>query len=336
MKSALCIFAGIVLKVTLSAQVAPTPGTQNIPILFDQADLVCSCSIESSQLTSSERLQGEEGQHALAVANIDQLYKSNSPVSSTFVVEYDDGRLSKGERAVMFLKLTGPSVYSLADPSIGATPFNSFSPSTGTGLAALESALLSAAERPNRTDRISAMQLLQGFASLTQDTISRLVPLSNSTDPEIALAALAVLLKTGESEQVERLRTYLHTHRIETAPVSILSIGSELGQVRDELALSALDELSGSTLLSVRIGSMQALRAIKSPVEAECLIKRLGDSNGYVRYLAVMTLAETFSKFGDYAPSMDLFDRNPEFYLGLWKSWWATEGQAHQANPTKK
>jgi hypothetical protein len=61
------------------------------------------------------------------------------------------------------------------------------------------------------------------------------------------------------------------------------------------------------------------------------MVKRLDDSDGYIQYLAVISLAETFGKYEDYAPTMYLFDRNPRFYIGLWKSWWVTEGQLKQA-----
>ena len=42
------------------------------------------------------------------------------------------------------------------------------------------------------------------------------------------------------------------------------------------------------------------------------------------------TRPETFGKYGDYVPNMDLFDRNPRFYIGLWKSWWEQEGRQNE------
>jgi len=76
----------------------------------------------------------------------------------------------------------------------------------------------------------------------------------------------------------------------------------------------------------IRRGAMQALRLMKNPQAAPTLVKRLDDTDGYVRYLAVISLAETFGKYEDYAPSMYLFDDNPGFYISLWKDWWAHEG----------
>ena len=56
--------------------------------------------------------------------------------------------------------------------------------------------------------------------------------------------------------------------------------------------------------------------------------KRLDDPDVKVRYLATITLSEIFRKGGDYAPSMYLFDKNPDFYTGRWKIWWAEQSQA--------
>jgi HEAT repeat protein len=74
---------------------------------------------------------------------------------------------------------------------------------------------------------------------------------------------------------------------------------------------------------------------LRSTKAAAALIRRLDDPNGYIRYLAVISLAETFEKNGEYAPNMDLFDRNPAFYIGLWKTWWTTDGQEfHPVSPS--
>ena len=321
--------ATCVLCVPTWAAIAPTPGTQNVTMLFDQSDLVCDCSVESVQMTGSEGADNDGGRvlHDVATLRVNKSYKSVATVSSSFNLEFENDQLVSGERAIMFLRSIGSSIYVLADPFLGATPFT-FLPveSSDAGLQKLESTLANVVHQTTRDDQINAMKLLQGFSSLSPATISRLVPLSSSADPEIAFAAHAVLIKTGEVAHVESLRTYLRGYSADSAPSSILSIGTELGEIRDERALSALEELSGSKLLSIRIGAMQALRSMKSPAYAEAFVRRLDDSDGYIRYLAVISLAETFGKYGDFAPTMYLFDRNPAFYIGLWKSWLAEEG----------
>ncbi len=81
---------------------------------------------------------------------------------------------------------------------------------------------------------------------------------------------------------------------------------------------------------------MQALRRIRNAQAASCLIDRLDDSNSYVSYLSLITLAETFEKYGDYAPNMELFDGNPRFYINLWKAWWVENGHNFGAGANSK
>ena len=101
-----------------------------------------------------------------------------------------------------------------------------------------------------------------------------------------------------------------------------------MSQIQDERALVYLEDLTASRFVSIQYGSMQALRAMRNPQAAPVLVRRLDDKDGTVRYLAVISLAETFGKYGDYAPNMNLFDSNPALYVDLWKAWWVQEGHA--------
>jgi len=310
------------------AGVAPTPGTEDVKALFDTADLVCSCSVVSVRPNGSEWIQSEGSRvllrHKVASISALQRYKGASS-TNVFDVEFDGDLLSTKENAILFLKSIAPSVYVVTDPFVGSTPFSVLPPPQGEGIAGLEGALARLAQNTNRDDKLNAMRLLEGFPPLSSQTMSIISSNSTSSDPDVAYTAFAVLLKTGEGEYVKGLRNYVRAHPTDNAPVSILSIGSELARIRDDTAISSLQELSGSRLLSLRIGAMQSLRAIRSRAAAPAIVKRLDDSDGYVRYLAVMTLAETFGKYGNYAPNMGLFDRNPDLYVGLWKSWWEQE-----------
>jgi HEAT repeat protein len=208
--------------------------------------------------------------------------------------------------------------------------------SAGDGLEGFELQLAKIVELPNRDDRVNALKLLEGCDNLSPEITKRIIPLTTSTDPEIAFAAMAVLLKSGTAADVERVRKYVRTYSTDSAPISVVGLASELGQVHDEAAWPALCDLSRSPLLSIRIGSMQALRRIRGTQAAPCLIERLDDSNSYVSYLGLITLAETFEKYGDYAPNMELFDGNRRFYVSLWKAWWLENGQTYQGGSTSK
>jgi hypothetical protein len=73
---------------------------------------------------------------------------------------------------------------------------------------------------------------------------------------------------------------------------------------------------------------MQSLRKMRSPRAAPVVVSRLDDPNSDIQYLAVITLAETFGKYGDYAPSVYLFRQRPQYYVDLWKKWWEKDGGA--------
>jgi hypothetical protein len=249
--------------------------------------------------------------------------------------------LQRGERAVMFLNAASLS-YVFADPFLAAIPFNEIPPPSGDpGLGKLQAALASVLQLPHREDQLRALELLQGFDDLASVAVPALVSLSRSSDPEVALSAFAALLKgvNGEVATVdllERVNDCLNDYSGGSDSAALINIGGGLRKVTDARSLSSMEALAASRFVVIRRGAMQALRAMKNPPAGATLAARLDDSDKYVRYLAVISLAETFSKYGGYAPSMYLFNRNPEFYVGLWKSWWATEGRAYQPSSDVK
>jgi len=330
-KRSLQMLVVLALTVIARTEIAPLPGEQAIRPLFEGADLVCFCSVQSVEAlgaTIVPNLDGHERQPMDAVIKVGYVYKpsTTNPVSAT--VQFEEGQLWRGETAILFLKSTSSEAYALADPFIGSTPFSSMPTSPQSpGLSGLESSLADLLQLLSRDDQINAMKLLQGFDVLDADTSSRLILLSGSKDPEIALSALAVLLKGKNPADVSRLRTYLAGYPSDSGPIAVTSIGTELGQIRNSVALPDIEALTDSKLISIRIGSMQALRAMRNTQSAQALVGRLDDPDGYVRYLAIISLAEIFGRYGDYAPNMHLFDQNPEYYIGLWRTWWKEEGK---------
>src|SRR5438445_8227444 len=173
----------------------------------------------------------------------------------------------------------------------------------------------------------------EGFPTRSRDGKARIARLANSPNPNIALAAIGTLMKSRSPETVELLKTYLDNYKGDKEPMSVWSIGAWLPQISDPEALPALESLTGSRFTSVQVGAMGALRKIKSPSSAPILVQRLDDSNSTVRYQAVITLAETFGKDHEFAPSMKLFNDVPEKYVTLWKTWWSEQ---HGVAPRRK
>jgi hypothetical protein len=83
--------------------------------------------------------------------------------------------------------------------------------------------------------------------------------LTTSKNPEVATAALAILLKSGTPESVERLKRYLDAYK-GGEPSAVQSLGTGLAKIRDGRALLAIEALSRARFVSVRYGAMDAMR----------------------------------------------------------------------------
>jgi hypothetical protein len=343
MKYAQLVIAAVMLSGILSAQPVIAPGTQRTDLLFNRADAVCSCKVVATQIASEEPEQPLSSnnvlRHMLATAEVQEGFKpTNLQPGETLVIRFlqqfpgvtrgDLQVLHGGEIALLFLKRVPDGSYEFADSSFGATVFQVLpKASTGTGLTRLESVLLNVLDQappggPHHDD-LHALWLLEGFPSLTRGGTAHMARLANSSDPNIALAAIGTLIKSSSPKTVELLRNYLDNYHSDQEPTSVWSIGAWLRQIDDPEALPALESLSSSRFASVQLGAMDALRKIKSPSSAPVLVQRLYDPNRVVRYQAVITLAETFGKKQEFAPSMQLFEQDPERYVTLWKDWWS-------------
>lgn len=338
------------LSVFLIGQPGPVPGTQRVDRVFNGADVVCSCKAVSTEVESEEPQQPAPNvlRHIRANVEIQDLFKPGKlrvgdRLTLRFVQQYPGVStalpgLGQSETAILFLKEAADGSYEFVDRWMGANHFQVLPQATsGIGLAGLESVLLAIVEQapangPNHDD-LRALYMLEGFPSLSRNGKARIAQLANSPNPNIALAAIGTLLKSRSPETVELLKIYLDNYKGDKEPMSVWSIGAWLREIRDPEALSAVEALSGSQFVSVQLGAMDALRKIKSPSSAPILIQRLDDSNTTVRYQAVITLAETFRKGREFAPSMKLFNDDPEKYVTLWKTWWSEQ---HEVTPQPK
>jgi hypothetical protein len=271
-----------------------------------------------------------------------RMYKTDRPDEGEIVVQLTEQVgaaspartvLDPGDTALLFLSHISATTYEFGDRFLGVTRFAAVpSQVHGPGLSGLESDLALLALSGNKEDCLNALRLLQGFDSLTQDSLAKVAGLSSSKDPELAFASLAILLKTGTPSAVEKLRRYLQTYRGDSQPISLVSISAELGQFTDEVALEDVEALASSRYQGIRYGAMQSLRKMKNVRSIPVIVRRLDDSDSTVQYLAVISLAEMVGKCdGDFAPTMYLFDNKPQYYTSLWKKWWEEEGKSRYA-----
>jgi hypothetical protein len=328
------------------ADIVPAPGTTPVKPLFDKSDIVCKCFVKSLEVLQEEPLGA--GPKALirrrvrAAVEIQDSYKArdqgneiafvdfveNAPQISGMAISSGGPALWQGETALLFLINSQRNSYEFTDLSLGAISFHSFPQVNGEpGLEKLQHALAATVRSANRDDRIRALQLLQGFDSINHETLAAIDASTQSEDPETAVPALGVLLKTKTTDSIEQLKRYLDNYKSNVDLLAFSSIGSELSRIDNVKALGPLEALSSSHFIAIRHGAMDAIRRIKSPKSIPLLVARLDDSDSAVQYVALITLAEVLSKYdGDYAPSMYLFDKKPQYYVGLWKQWWTEEG----------
>jgi hypothetical protein len=330
-----CLIVALAMSMMLSAQPSPVPGSQRVKPVFEAADVVCSGRVESLRVLEEKKAESGNGilllKHVLASVDVQDIYKASGSLPSSIFVSFDEQMpavsaampiLQKDELAILFL-----------------THFASIPEQEGgSGLSKLDSALAEIVRENNREDRISAMRLLNGVEELQPGTLAQITPLSTSQDPELAFDALAIMIKAGAPGSLEALDQYLQGYQGDGALFALVNIGRELDRKSSREDLPALESLTSSRFLAIRIGSMEAIRNIGELTIAPTLIRRmcdrLCDSDNTIRYIAVSALAEMFHKTGDLKPSMAEFSMSPIFYSSQWRTWCAHEGAGFEKSPS--
>jgi hypothetical protein len=347
-----CLIVALAMSKILSAELMPTPGSQPVKPVFDAADVVCSGRVESIRVLEEKKVQSGNGilllKHVLASVDVQDIYKASGSSPSSILVSFEEQTpvvsaampiLQKDELAILFLKHSEDAAYMFADRFLGVTSFANIPiEEGGSGLSKLESALAGIVRENNREDKISAMRLLNGMEELQPGTLAQITPLSTSQDPELAFDALAIMIKAGAPGSLEALDQYLQGYQGDGALFALVNIGSELDRRSSREDLPALESLTSSRFLAIRIGSMEAIRNIGELTIAPMLIRRmcdrLSDSDDTIRYIAVSALAEMFHKTGDLKPSMAEFSMSPIFYSSQWQAWCAHEGAGFEKSPS--
>lgn len=338
-------FAATVASAPLAAEVMPIPGSEKIKPVFDNSSVVCFCRIRSITVTAQRVGNlpdgGELDRQTIQIsAEVLHAFKNDERHNQDALevwLEQDvpervarDTIFDSGQTFLFFLTRSSGSDYALTDRFIGASLLDT-SPSTplGSGLQGLEIALAAIAAQSQKPEAIRLLQLLAGFEGISPETGATLRKLSRREDPEIALWAIAALLDPNSSASLQELSRYLTADNGKSGSWALMIIQGKLAKYRSPSALPLMEELTGSKYSAIRLGAMRYLRQVKSRQAAKTLVDRLDDPESEIQYLALITLAETFGKYeGDFAPSMYLFDKKPEYYTTIWKKWWREQGAA--------
>ena len=343
-----CLIVALAMSKMLLAQLVPVPGSQPVKLLFEAADVVCSGRVESLHVLEGKGVETGNGalllKRVVASVYVQDTYRANETLPSSILVSFDEEAagvsiamptLQQDEFAILFLKHSEDSSYVFADPYMGVTRFASIpGQEGGSGLLKLESTLAEIVRENGRPDKIAAMQLLHGMEKLQPATLREITPQSVSRDPELAFGALAIMIKAGAPGSIETLEEQLQGYQGNGALWALADLDGDLNQSSNREDLPALESLTSSKFMTVRLGSMEAIHNIGNLTSAPTLIRRLCDrlcdSDSTIRYLAVISLAEIFHKTGDYKPSMAEFSMSPLFYANQWRVWCAHDAAAFE------
>jgi HEAT repeats len=319
------------------ADIVPTPGTVAVDPVYARADLVCAGAVRNISVLSERRVdtgtQPASQRRMLARVEVSDVYKGTVAANELIAIEYvqevpstrgDLPVLYPGTFELLFLTRSPDGSFTFAEPYISAIALQAQPPSVpGTGIGKLQSALVAVAVAGNSSETLNIMYLLQGMRDLPMRAQKHLAQLIESQTPEVALCAAGLLVQSHYPGAIALVRKLLDRLGTDFNSLPLVNLATRISEIRDARAVPDLRILAKSRNVNLRIAAMEAIRSFRDPANAPLLIGRLGDNDKEVQYLAVIALAETFGKIGEYGPSMYLFDKDPGRYTSLWKNWWA-------------
>jgi len=340
-KITLLVIFGFTLP--LKGDIRLFPGSEPLRQMFDEATLVCRCAVLSVKVLREEKIPGDRHGNTLnvmkALLKEEKLYKTDHKGYQTITLIYEeypfspDIALERVESDRLFFLKKKDGDYGFVEPRYH---FRMPPGSTveGTGIAQLEADLIAGLESSDRSSLLNTLRLLQALDKLSLDSLSVLKHFLVGKDPEIALAIHAVLIQSGDPEEVAQFAAFEEKIRSGDfmrfisfgSSMRLSSIGSALNQVRSAQALPSLVQLADSPVTSIRIGSLEAIRALKNTKSIPTLIKHLDDADSWARYIAVISLSEITKK--NNMPFMGIFEKDELKYISVWKTWWEEEGRA--------
>src|ERR1017187_8576119 len=154
MRRTLSFFCALLVLGSAFAGLGPIPGTQRVTPIFESADLVCNCYVESLRTLKEQKLERAgkpfTQRHVVAKVRVNDPYNKQVQIGTEINVAFEEEipttkpmpTLSEAETALIFLKVSSPSLYEFADRFMGATPFASLAvQNERPGLSKLQSAL---------------------------------------------------------------------------------------------------------------------------------------------------------------------------------------------------
>jgi HEAT repeat protein len=172
--------------------------------------------------------------------------------------------------------------------------------------------------RPSTDDKVGAITALERVN--TQVAIKALRIAVDSSNINLRLRALAALLKKNDISKLDIAASTLLNEAAVSDQFLYVNLAGALRSVRNPDAIPVMIRLLESPAPHVRRAATSAIRNSGVDAAISPLAKALHDSDREVRYQAVIGLAEITGQ-DNWGPSVDLYARDEQRYLGYWQDW---------------
>jgi len=321
----LSICVALLVLILVGYASAPILSSPNSERMFADADLVCKGAVIRVWSNAADhKMYGE--------IQVDQVFKGDVSINHTVIaLEFADGWSSpEGSYRLLFLIRSPDGLYWVIDPIWGNLPASARLLDTPKGatepIEILKFELVSALQESDSKIVIAALLILGHFRTLEYaDSIKRLIP---NRDKEIEGNALSILMLRKEFSVLNEAVVYAQLPFKDGALKKLQSdIGLSIMDVRDVQKLPLLHDLTASRNTSLRYGAIQAIRQIASPSSIPYLIERLDDDQQFIRFSAVMALAQIVGRqeeldYQEYGPGFELYKTDESRFINNWKNWW--------------
>ncbi|MBV9926419.1 MAG: HEAT repeat domain-containing protein [Acidobacteria bacterium] len=313
-----------------AAAAIPVPAL-NLPELTTNASLVAAGQVtavrEDGRTSIEARGQTVAARRMVATLRLFRVLKgpSDAPTVS-FVFYIPDVSLgyvgvAAPQFGLFFLRAGPQQSYAVLDPYypfIIAAPDAPAGEGDVLGRVIAEVAYVMNSPRASQGERVRAVGILEGVGSeAATAALRRALPV---LDGPLRLRAAAALLKQGDISALNLAEEALLSPQPEAAGLSGELAYAIRDGVTDERAVPTLGRLLGASGVVVRRSAAAALRHIGTDAVIEPLSKALQDEDREVRYQAVLGLAIVTGR-SEWAPSIDLYDKDEQRYLAYWREW---------------
>jgi hypothetical protein len=339
----LAIVSSVVVVDRVPAVIRLLPGGVDVNELVARSSLVCRGRV-TTVVREAEGFENADGEllterALMATVQVERCYKGpvqSGEIGVAFVESanplWPSLTLQAGEYGLLFLNAVAGQ-YVFADPFLGKTPMSpSLGPAPlidGDPVQALAADLRAALTDRSRDVVVAALRLLAGLRPL--GSLQSLRSLLPATDREVEGLVYLTLLEHGDYSLLSQAGSFVEFVELETIGPEVhavrAAVAGAIGGIADDRARRTLETFTTSSNRELRLAAVRALREIRNPASVPILVARLDDTDGDIRFGALMALAEAERKSREWAPAWAVFAANEAPFIQRWKDWWSEEGR---------